>query len=205
MARDGGDAGGEVVDALVGEELALLQDDDIFGDLLEFGDHVRGDEEAPLRSLSLHDLRRQGEDLLVEGVSGGHVQGRLDLVEEGEGRARRQGDRAGEDSCLACGEHAEGLAASDRQAEALDIVGEESLVPGRAQTGILDQDSCGDIVEVSAGRGHNRASEQVVGTGLGTVDGDAPRGGDHQAAQDLHERRLARAVGADEGGDGGVP
>ena len=83
-------------------------------------------------------------------------------------------------------------------------MGEKLLVPGGTQTSVLDQDSCGDIVEVSTGRGHDRAREQVVDTGLGTVDGDTPRGGDHQAAEDLHEGRLARTVGADEGRDGGV-
>ena len=201
MAGQCTDSAGEVVDALMSEEHAFLQNDDIFGDLFEFGDHVRGNEEAALRALSFHDLPRQGEDFLVEGVARRYVQGCLDLVEEGDGRARCQGNRAGDNGRLACGELSESLAAADRQTEAPGVVSEKPLVPGGTQTGVLDQDSCGDIVEVSAGRGHDRVGEQVVGTGLGGVDGDAPRGGGKQTAEDLHERRLARAVGADQRSD----
>lgn len=59
------DSAGEVVDALMSEEHAFLQDDDVFGDLFEFGNHVRRNEEAALRALSFHALPRQGENLLV--------------------------------------------------------------------------------------------------------------------------------------------
>ena len=53
------DSAGEVVDALVSKEQAFLHDDDVFGDLFEFGDHVRGDEEASLgRFPSMHSPAR---------------------------------------------------------------------------------------------------------------------------------------------------
>ena len=157
------------------------------------------------RTLSVCAAFAMAASLAACSTPGGVGQQSSDSSSESSQSLGIQGDRTGKDSCLAGGELAEGLAASDRQAEALDIVGEESLVPGRTQTGVLDQDSCGDIVEVSAGRSHNRVGEQVVGTGLCGIDGDAPRGGCQQASEDLHERRLARAVGADQSSNSRFP
>jgi len=54
------DSAGEVVDTLMSEEHTFLQNDDVFGDLFEFGDHVRGNEEAALWALSFHALPPPG-------------------------------------------------------------------------------------------------------------------------------------------------
>ena len=104
VSGDGADAGGERIDALVREEAPVLQSDDVFGDVLELGDHVRGDEEGAPRAAPLHAVGGQGEQLLVEGIASGHVQGCLNLVEDGDGSSGGQRDGTREDSGLAGGD-----------------------------------------------------------------------------------------------------
>ncbi len=99
-----------VVDALMSEEHAFLQNDDIFRRPFEFGDHVRGNEE--LRCGRFPSMHRQGAISLRSGVARGHVQGCLDLVEEGDGRPVAPVTTA------ACLRDLRVLRAADRQTEA---------------------------------------------------------------------------------------
>ena len=138
VSGDGADAGGERIDALVREEAPVLQSDDVFGDVLELGDHVRGDEEGAPRAAPLHAVGGQGEQLLVEGIAGGHVQGCLNLVEDGDGGSRGQRDGAREDRGLAGGDLAQLLATLHLESETLCVVVEKLLVPGWAQGGVRD-------------------------------------------------------------------
>ena len=106
----------------MGEQAPILEGNDVFGDVLKLGDHVRGDEEGAPGAASLHGVGGQREDLLVEGVSGGNVQGCLDLIEERDGRTRGQRDGAGQDGNLTRGHLAQFLAPLQPESKTMGVV-----------------------------------------------------------------------------------
>ncbi|ELS56589.1 putative Nodulation ABC transporter NodI [Streptomyces viridochromogenes Tue57] len=201
---DPGEAGGvrrdEVLDAHVGEQLTASDDDQVIGGEGHLAHEVGGDEHGPsLGRQRLHQVPHPEDALGVEAVDR--------LVEQQHLRVAEQ--RGGDAEALA---HAEREALGALPGHVLETDHAQHLVhpPGR------DAGQLGQTQQVVAGRpaavhglGVQQGADLAGGVGQLAVriaaDGDLARGRVVQAQDHPHRRRLARAVGAQEAGDGAGP
>jgi hypothetical protein len=196
------DTRSELVNALMGKQTPIFEGYDVFGNVFKFGHHVRRDEEAAPGTAPFHDVSCQSDQFLVERVSGGDVHGSLNLVKDSDGSTRGQRDGTGQDGSLPRRHFAQLLTALQLKVKTLDIVVKKFLIPRLAQRGIGNQRGGRGVVEVPVRGDHDRVSEQVIRAHLRSIYGHVSCRRREQTTQDLHERRLSRAVGSYQGGDG---